>query len=264
MKEEEDTRSEVHVRVRGRSEGFIAIMQILTHKRAPNDQSDLLPQKPKHVHDPSHPFLSTFIFISRLSLFSCTTGALTYPSRDLHALAAEGSIGTENGSSSSSNNNHHSFRRPPPPQLVNRHHDRHRPQHHTTPVPASHGHNNDDDQDKLHEHGSNTLHELQVMQARDQQETHEVHPVFAVSPASGITYSWVSPPKSLPRKRTVFSRNQRQALETKFQAQKYISKSERIRFARELGLKDSQVHLFPLSMFARFYRHRRRQTGSQR
>lgn len=69
----------------------------------------------------------------------------------------------------------------------------------------------------------------------------QVHPIFAVSPASGITYSWVSPPKSLPRKRTVFTRRQRTELESKFQAQKYISKSERIRFARELGLKDSQV-----------------------
>ena len=47
----------------------------------------------------------------------------------------------------------------------------------------------------------------------------QVHPIFAISPSSGITYSWVSPPKSLPRKRTVFSRSQRIELEKKFQAQ---------------------------------------------
>lgn len=49
--------------------------------------------------------------------------------------------------------------------------------------------------------------------------SNQVHPIFAISPASGITYSWISPPKSLPRKRTVFSRSQRIELEKKFQAQ---------------------------------------------
>lgn len=82
----------------------------------------------------------------------------------------------------------------------------------------------------------------------------QVHPIFAVSPASGITYSWVSPPKSLPRKRTVFTRRQRTELESKFQAQKYISKSERIRFARELGLKDSQVRQVLRGMLLCVYR----------
>jgi len=77
-------------------------------------------------------------------------------------------------------------------------------------------------------------------QTSEEQST-AVHPIFAVSPTQGITYSWISPPKALPRKRTVFTRRQRSDLESKFQAQKYISKSERIRFARELGLKDSQV-----------------------
>lgn len=49
--------------------------------------------------------------------------------------------------------------------------------------------------------------------------SNQVHPIFAISPSSGITYSWISPPKSLPRKRTVFSRSQRIELEKKFQAQ---------------------------------------------
>jgi hypothetical protein len=70
-----------------------------------------------------------------------------------------------------------------------------------------------------------------------------IHPIFGISPSQGITYSWISPPKAMPRKRTVFTRRQRTDLENKFQAQKYISKSERIKFARELGLKDSQVSL---------------------
>lgn len=73
---------------------------------------------------------------------------------------------------------------------------------------------------------------------------HQVHPsVLGISgpPGSGVTFSWVSPPKCLPRKRTVFSRYQRNELERKFEAQKYISKTERLKFARELGLKDSQV-----------------------
>lgn len=78
-------------------------------------------------------------------------------------------------------------------------------------------------------------------EVNNSETTVAVHPIFAVSPSQGITYSWISPPKALPRKRTVFTRRQRTDLESKFQAQKYISKSERIRFARELGLKDSQV-----------------------
>ena len=82
-------------------------------------------------------------------------------------------------------------------------------------------------------------HQLKLLTDSDAEGVH--HPVFAVSPSSGITYSWISPPKSLPRKRTVFSRHQRTSLESRFQSQKYISKSERMRFARELGLKDSQV-----------------------
>lgn len=100
-----------------------------------------------------------------------------------------------------------------------------------------------------------SLHELNIISKRSNgsgsppdsigsSQQQPVHPIFAVSPSSGITYSWISPPKSLPRKRTVFSRTQRTSLESKFQSQKYISKSERIRFARELGLKDSQVRNF--------------------
>lgn len=69
----------------------------------------------------------------------------------------------------------------------------------------------------------------------------QVHPLLGLTSPDGVTYSWVSPPKALPRKRTVFSRSQRALLEAKFQAQKYISKPDRIKFARELALKDSQV-----------------------
>lgn len=83
---------------------------------------------------------------------------------------------------------------------------------------------------------------VQSFHVRDGQgEEEEQHPLFGVSAGSGITYSWISPPKCMPRKRTVFSRTQRSMLEHKFSSHKYISKSERVRFAKELGLKDSQV-----------------------
>lgn len=69
----------------------------------------------------------------------------------------------------------------------------------------------------------------------------QLHPLLGLSSPNGVTYTWISPPKALPRKRTVFSRSQRNQLEAKFQSQKYISKPERMKFARDLGLKDSQV-----------------------
>jgi len=79
----------------------------------------------------------------------------------------------------------------------------------------------------------NSSHDFNCQQA--------LHPLVGLPSHNGVTYTWVSPPKNLPRKRTVFTRNQRTQLELKFQNQKYISKPDRIKFARELGLKDSQV-----------------------
>lgn len=91
---------------------------------------------------------------------------------------------------------------------------------------------------------SRSSHPLSPCPSQSPLNVHQVHPsVLGISgpPGSGVTFSWVSPPKCLPRKRTVFSRYQRNELERKFEAQKYISKTERLKFARELGLKDSQV-----------------------
>ncbi|KAI1285499.1 Homeobox protein DBX1 [Halotydeus destructor] len=70
------------------------------------------------------------------------------------------------------------------------------------------------------------------------------HPLVGLTSPDGVTYQWVSPPKALPRKRTVFSRGQRTQLELKFQKQKYISKPDRIKFAKDLCLKDSQVKVW--------------------
>lgn len=62
------------------------------------------------------------------------------------------------------------------------------------------------------------------------------------------TLAWMSSARGKPRRgmmrRAVFSDAQRQGLEKRFQAQKYISKPDRKKLADDLGLKDAQVKIW--------------------
>lgn len=49
-------------------------------------------------------------------------------------------------------------------------------------------------------------------------------------------------------RRAVFSDLQRKGLEKRFQSQKYISKPDRKKLAEKLGLKDSQVSFYKLTV----------------
>uniref|UniRef100_A0A182QTE2 Homeobox domain-containing protein n=1 Tax=Anopheles farauti TaxID=69004 RepID=A0A182QTE2_9DIPT len=74
--------------------------------------------------------------------------------------------------------------------------------------------------------------------------------VFPLPPGQG--FPWAHSTRGKPRRgmmrRAVFSDSQRKGLEKRFQLQKYISKPDRKKLAERLGLKDSQVKRFEVSV----------------